>query len=120
MPLQLDLYSDMLTLTSERGGAVPEDSFSLFPTQVGSRWRGELVICGRAVNGYEPAWTRSDITTGAGRARTLGAVQARYDEPECQMRWVVECWNARTGYNTARSAFWRVIRGTTYGLGIVG
>lgn len=36
MPLQLELYADMLSLVGE-GVVVPEKSFSLFPTQVGSR-----------------------------------------------------------------------------------
>lgn len=60
----------------------------------------------------------SDVTTDPGRRRVFGEVQKRYQEPECQLRWVEECWNARSGYNTARSAFWRVIRGITHGLGI--
>jgi hypothetical protein len=119
MRLKLELFADMLSLIRERGKDVPEQSFCLFPTQVGSRWQRELLVCGRAVNGYEPVWTRSDVATDAGMARTLDSVQARYDEGGCQMRWVTEHWGARTGYNTARSAFWRVIRGATYGLGIV-
>src|SRR5450759_1448552 len=28
----------------------------------------------------------------------------------CRMGWVTELWDAREGYNTHRSAFWRVLR----------
>ena len=105
------------------GQLAPESLVSLarirWSESAGIRRQDELFVCGRAVNGYEPVWTRADVATSAGRIRILDAIRTQYEATGCQMRWITDWWNARTGYNTARSAFWRVIREATYGLGIV-
>ncbi len=36
----------------------------------------------------------------------------------CPMLWVSRCWGETNGYNTRKSAFWRVIRATTGRLGV--
>ncbi|MEQ9490893.1 MAG: hypothetical protein RIM72_18075 [Alphaproteobacteria bacterium] len=69
------------------------------------------MVVGRAVNGWTFGWSADDVSEAEGRARVLDAAfkPAREQEP---LRWVSNAWGAPTGYNTARSAFWRVIRAT--------
>ena len=82
----------------------------LFTTHVGSRWGGQLMVCGRATNGMEPEWTCEQIATPADREAAVKATVAKRDEVSCPMEWIEDAWKRPGGYNTARSAFWRVTR----------
>ena len=83
-------------------------------TAVGSRWAGELLICGRAVNGWEkePWFAQQAKKTVVRRDITARALTGWVADP-CPMRWVTDLWHHQTEYNTARSAFWRVVRAVT-------
>ena len=78
-----------------------------------STTRNSLVI-GRSVNGWVDDWTARQLDDPAIRRSVVD--QIRHDaEPvdSCRMRWVTDLWGAHEGYNTARSAFWRVLRRIT-------
>lgn len=77
----------------------------------GAAYDGSLLVIGRSVNGWVEDWTPRQLRQPL--IRHSAAEQMRADaEPvgSCRMRWVTDRWDARDGYNTHRSAFWRVLR----------
>jgi hypothetical protein len=80
----------------------------------GAAYDGELLVIGRSVNGWIEDWTARQLREPS--IRQTAAERMRSDaEPvdRCRMGWVTELWDAREGYNTHRSAFWRVLRRIT-------
>lgn len=114
----LDVWSRLLSAV-EAGAPATErgQEFTLFHTSVGSAYDGQLMVVGRAVNGWIPRFTATDLDTDAKRRALVDAERSRLATLACQMGWVSTHWHNRSGYNTARSAFWRVIRGVVEGLG---
>ena len=81
---------------------------------------GGLMVVGRAVNGWkhdiDPVkFDEPDFC--AEYAKELWEKSYPHDG-KCPMAWVTKQWGATEGFNTQRSAFWRVIRQVTEGLGI--
>lgn len=113
---QLDTYDKLLAAAAEPP-AISGD-LCLFPTQVGSAWSGGLLVCGRAVNGYDPPWQARTVATASARAELLSAIAAKHAGSPCPMAWISKAWGRRDGYNTARSAFWRVTRAVSRNLGV--
>lgn len=105
-----DLYSQMLYTVA---GSIPDPDLPLVPFWPlrGASYDRELLVIGRSVNGWVNDWTVRQLCD---RVEAEAAVdQVRSDaEPVAgdRMAWVVDLWRAPSGYNTARSAFWRVIR----------
>lgn len=104
------IYSKMLAVVGERSAAIGDRELCLFRTTVGSRWAHNLLVCGRAVNGWEPQWLPARASDEESRSQLLAEILLKGDRAKCPLKWVADLWNAPTGYNTARSAFWRVIR----------
>ncbi|MCA9549129.1 MAG: hypothetical protein KC933_03775 [Myxococcales bacterium] len=94
---------------------------TLFAAHAGHAWSGELMVIGRAVNGWAAPWTIDQIADDAGRlARaqtTLGIVEG----DTCPLAWVLDSRahpERHEGYSTSRSAFWRAIEGVCRALNI--
>jgi hypothetical protein len=81
----------------------------------GAAYTGELMIVGRAVNGWFPDGA-SPLELGESNratefAETVLSKSCENDPSVCSLRWVIDCWGSKDGeYNSARSAFWRVAR----------
>lgn len=92
-------------------GAAPETPLVPFWPLAGAAYAGELLVIGRSVNGWIEDWTPRELAAPRVRAAVIDRLR-RDAEPEgsCRMAWVTDLWGARNGYNTARSAFWRVQR----------
>lgn len=77
----------------------------------GSRYAGDLLVIGRSVNGWVEDWSVRDLRRKEQREAAAAWLQADA-EPADQdrMAWVADLWGATAGYNTRRSAFWRVLR----------
>lgn len=97
--------------TVAAAGAAPETPLVPFWPLAGAAYDGELLVIGRSVNGWIEDWTPGQLADPGVRATALERLR-RDAEPKdtCRMAWVTDLWGARTGYNTARSAFWRVQR----------
>lgn len=92
-------------------GAAPDTALVPFWPLVGAAYDGELLVVGRSVNGWIEDWTPRELADHAIRAAAIARLRADAEpEGSCRMAWVADLWGARTGYNTARSAFWRVQR----------
>ena len=76
----------------------------------GSKDQGELMVVGRAVNGWEKGRHPKTLLEPSERKCWAHGLTTKWD-----MSWVIEQWQTRKPreYNTATSAFWRVIRRVT-------
>jgi hypothetical protein len=77
----------------------------------GAAYDGELLVIGRSVNGWVEDWTSRQLRDSAVRRQAVAWLR-RDAEPSAgdRMGWVTDFWGARSGYNTRRSALWRVLR----------
>jgi hypothetical protein len=77
----------------------------------GAAYDGRLLVIGRSVNGWVEDWTPRQLRDEASRRAAVAWMRADAEPPDaCRMRWVTDLWDAPTGYNTHRSALWRVLR----------
>lgn len=83
---------------------------NMFWPKIGSRWQGDLLVAGRAVNGWIDRWIPAespDPEALAATARGTGEDTVNGD----QLGWVLEAWQRRgAGYKTSRSQFWETVR----------
>jgi len=101
-------YIDLLARVAATRIRPPETS--LFWPKVGRLYDGELLLIGRAVNGWIDRWNTSapaDLAALAAAARAT----AEDGVNGCPMGWVLDRWKRGDGdYDTARSQFWFTAR----------
>lgn len=94
----------------EAVGRIRPPEVSMFWPKVGRRYAGDLLLVGRAVNGWMDHWdTREPLDVPA----MLRAVRATAEDvvDGCPMGWVLERWKSGDGeYDTSRSQFWVTAR----------
>ena len=83
----------------------------------GHLYNHELMVAGRSVNGWACGVTLGELAGPASREQLVENVLQQDGCPE-PMRWVTDGWGAGNGYNTRRSAFWRVSKGVIEGLNV--
>lgn len=90
-----------------------EAELTAFHALRGPAWRNELMVVGRAVNGWgEEGWAPSDAADGEWRrVRTSVMRKMTFWELANQSGEIENHWGP--GYNPRTSAFWRVIRGVS-------
>lgn len=85
----------------------------------GMQSKSDLMIVGRSVNGWSVDIQSQDFKNEIRRKKFINEIfKESNNDSKCHMHWVVDCWTNRNGYNTKRSAFWRVIYKTMLGLNI--
>jgi hypothetical protein len=109
--LYADLLSDLALTRARR--AVTQ---AMFWPKIGRLYGGELLLVGRAVNGWIDRWEPGDRRSPA----ELAAVARHTAEGTvngCPMGWVLDRWGNRDGgYDTARSQYWDTVRRVIIGL----
>jgi hypothetical protein len=111
-----DLFArEVLAPIGAVAGQVEDEKLSGFLAMEGHLYRNELMVVGRAVNGWgsdiEPSRLASPVEAAAVADEVMASVNGA---GPCPMTWVTDHWgNPRPKYNTATSAFWRVIREVT-------
>ena len=117
-----ELFGELLESLGTAHEAVGDRRLTGFLAMRGRNWSRELMVVGRATNGWqheEDCWRASDLAHSARRADVIEKVirSVRTRDGSCPMLWVRNRWRnsgydaeMRTSYNTARSAFWRVTR----------
>jgi len=98
----------------------PETNLVTFAAFKGLAYHGELMVMGRAVNGGWSGCRVDEVGDPVARKEvvdeTIGVGRLR---DKCPMLWVTEKWGTQSpGYNTKKSAFWRVIRAVVSELAI--
>lgn len=112
------IYEQMLTTVgSQHPDPAPLTSF--WP-MCGDNFDQQLMVIGRAVNGWRHGWNPADLTDPEKRALVLEKTKQLSEAPaspvERPMMWVIRKTGAtkrvdgKTVYNVNRSAFWRTIR----------
>jgi hypothetical protein len=101
----------------------PESSLIAFWPVLGSRYRGDLMVVGQALNGgMPPAWRPYDCADMDYRNEVVKNTREAWgEENQCPMEWVVD---PNRGYGAkgrkrpaaTASAFWRVTRSVVHGL----
>lgn len=92
-----------------------------FLAMTGRAYRGELMVVGRAVNG----WLEKPIDPYRLSEAAYALDQARLIQEEsvtggtkCPMHWITCQWSGGDSYRTNKSAFWRCVRQVVGELGI--
>ncbi|WP_139031783.1 hypothetical protein [Candidatus Competibacter denitrificans] len=101
----------------------PNKKITGFLSMSGHDCNNEIMVIGRAVNGWDDGIYPNELRN---QAFAINYAQKIFDgsieDPKypgrCPMLWITRLWGVHTGYNTARSAFWRVIREVVDGLEI--
>ena len=114
----LDIQHRLLTEVYAAFDDRPQPKFTFFSPLIGEKYDGELMVVGRAVNGWLDAFDIADCGTEEGRRAVIDGGVPDWDGSP--MRWVTDHWgvNEKGVYNPKRSAFWRVIRQVLAGIGI--
>ncbi len=114
------LFADGLEIIGQNAQALPSEEITGFLAMTGDLYARELMVVGRAVNGWLRGILPAHLAAPEAAANYAREVfQSVTAEKGCPMQWVTECWGDEAGdYNTARSAFWRVIRQTVDALEI--
>ncbi|MCL2453224.1 MAG: hypothetical protein FWD08_06215, partial [Alphaproteobacteria bacterium] len=80
-----------------------------FLAMIGDKYTGELMVAGRAVNGWADALTARDLGDETARSTVTREIYRSVSSGPCPMLWVTNQWRVEKGkYSTARSQFWRV------------
>jgi hypothetical protein len=112
------LHQELLELVSQSNGRWRKKQITSFSAMRGAKDSGDLMIVGRAVNGWTSEFNAEDLDKMRLQeilAETFAPSKGYDNQP---MLWVSDCWEARKNYNTKKSAFWRVIRSTVEELGV--
>jgi len=119
---QRDLFaSAVLAAVGARASRLgASDSVTGFLAMAGDLYDRELMVVGRAVNGWSPSILPSELEIAESADGFADEVLASVvADGTCPMLWVTELWGATNrSYNTRKSAFWRSIRGVIEQLGI--
>jgi hypothetical protein len=103
-------YDWMLSAIAAAPG-VPEDPLAVFWPMIGHAYQRQLMVIGKAVNGWIDDVQAVELTDPVARENILRAARRTSEgEESSRMRWVTASWGNPGGYSTARSAFWRHIR----------
>src|SRR5437868_3528764 len=89
-----DLFEALLRTVGEQCSTFPESALTAFWPMRGHNWKGELMIVGRAVNGWTDPWLPTTAVDPVGRSEIL-AMTLRASEGEgadCPMLWVSKGW----------------------------
>ncbi|MDD4347120.1 MAG: hypothetical protein PHZ11_09625 [Desulfitobacteriaceae bacterium] len=119
---EIELFEKLLCTIAENHKAFKEDELTAFAGSQGIKYNGNLMIVGRAVNGWTNKWMPSQADNPLKRQSIVQDV-FKLNESKCPMIWVSELWgncnpDIADKYNTKRSSFWRIVRMVTGEFGV--
>jgi hypothetical protein len=114
------IHDELLQAVAQEQHRFPgKELTTFFPIQ-GRESTGELMVVGRAVNGWsETKWTASEASDAVRRAEIIREVVATSTRTDCcPMDWVREMWShgIRGKWEARRSAFFRLSRAVSESL----
>ena len=87
-----------------------------FLAEKGNLYNGELMVVGRALNGWVHCKSLSALTDQSECKAYAEKIEERNKSEQGSLTWLKELWENPNSYNPKRSAFWRVIRQVVEGL----
>ena len=115
------LEKEILRPIGQAADELPKGKIVGFMAVKGNLYNRELMVVGRAVNGWTDDTILPSQLAEPDECRRYSEVVKRNssgDANDCPMKWVQDYWQNPKGYNTRRSAFWRVILEVMEGLEI--
>ena len=92
-------------------GRLASSKITGFLSMKGDHYDNELMVVGRAVNGWTQGIFPAELNTPISRKKYAEKIYRTVTRQDgCPMEWVTDCWGNQEGYNTKKSAFWSVIR----------
>ena len=115
LPASYDIEFDAM-LAGVAAVTGPEVPLVPFWPLHGGAYTGDLLVIGRSVNGWIEDWTAGELAQPRVRAEAMARLRLDAEPSGVdRMAWVSDLWGATDGYNTRRSAFWRVLADLTAG-----
>lgn len=113
----------LLPLIGTNAATLPNQAVTGFLSMAGHLYSNELMVVGRAVNGWAEGVLPEALSTPTSAADYAATIfDSVVGNGTCPMSWVTNCWanpsNPDSKYNTKKSAFWRVIRAVVAESGI--
>ena len=121
---QKNFYAEqLLPLIGTNAARLPNQAITGFLSMAGHLYNNELMVVGRAVNGWAEGVLPAVLSTPASAGDYAATIfDSVVGNGSCPMSWVTNCWanpsNPDSKYNTKKSAFWRVIRAVVAESGI--
>ncbi len=114
------LLKDIAGRIGNQSANLPKEPLTGFLAMVGRTYKQELMVIGRAVNGWTKPSLPSELTDEQNISQFVERVfESVTGGDSCPMKWVSDCWGTQgNDYNTKTSAFWRCIRSTVGALNI--
>lgn len=105
-------HSCVLAEVGRQAVGLPRSKVTGFMSMRGFLYDYELMVVGRAVNGWDKGVLPEDLARDAvTECYSHAVLNSVNGDGSCPMKWVIDYWGNEGGdYNTKRSAFWRVIR----------
>jgi len=104
--MQETIYRDLLNNLQKSNYRNRLQRLCCFSAQKGDLYNNNLMIVGRAVNEWDYDFKLDDMDTNS----LVNKLFSKYSLAGCPLEWVESSWGSAEGYNTNKSAFWRVIR----------
>jgi hypothetical protein len=109
--VELQILASIADTIGRSHHMLPSGEITGFMAMVGQTYQRDLMVVGRAVNGWRAECTPEALTIQANLQQFVQDVLDNVtDQASCPMRWVSTAWGNTQYYNTRRSAFWRAIR----------
>lgn len=81
-------------------------SLCCFKAQRGNAYNNNLMVVGRAVNGWGNEFELNSLNAEL----MVNEIFKESGTSDCPLKWIEDSWGSKEGYNTKSSAFWRVIK----------
>ena len=113
---QRDYFAEqLLPIVGRNAARLPDRRLTGFLSMAGHLYKNELMVVGRAVNGWAEGVMPSELSSAPiAKDYAEKIFESVIGNGQCPMAWVSDCWanpaNHESDYNTKKSAFWRVIR----------
>lgn len=102
--MQKTIYRNLLNRLEKSNYRNRSQNLCCFSAQKGSLYNNNLMVVGRAVNDWGNIFQLEDIQSDS----LLEELFPGSPGHDCPLEWVESSWGSSEGYNTKRSAFWRV------------
>jgi hypothetical protein len=104
--MQETIYRNLLNNLEKSNYRNRLQTLCCFSAQKGELYNNNLMIVGRAVNDWDGDFQLDDMQTDS----LVKKLFSKASVQGCPLEWVESSWGNSKGYNTKKSAFWRVIR----------
>lgn len=99
------LYTELIRILIDKRDKYPETNLAVFSSSVGKNYNGNVMVVGRAVNGW-----KHNLNPYSEQSVQECVVSLHHAIDTDNLDWVQEKWECRNDYNTRKSAFWRVAK----------